>query len=327
VGQSSRLCPSSCWVLLGSGEVWPSALNLFCVLAALLCPNYPTLLPGYSGVEDRPAGKQVGPLHLDKVTMMQMLSRSWQVRHSVSAYPYTKSHPGSTLPPAGAGGSTTVVSLDKHYASAKSRHREGHVRGMLRVGLILSVLCAVVVPRPLGVKRLLAPIALTLLAYLPCLNWGLLYASIGSWRSKVSNLHRLGGVATLILPLAFVVFEALTSTHVPRPLYIAAVLLIALNLGAGTALISRRIPAYDIPTLRAFAVGVLLGTSFLGLSLMFWAGPIPAYEPVGRVLALVGCYSVVYAWSDAVQHLHQYLKGNFKAAIGKSVYTPSAPLL
>jgi hypothetical protein len=38
-----------------------------------------------------PTRRQVGPLHLDKVTMMPMLSWSWQVLH--------ETYPGSTLPP------------------------------------------------------------------------------------------------------------------------------------------------------------------------------------------------------------------------------------
>lgn len=50
-----------------------------------------------------------------------------------------------------------------------------------------------------------------------------------------------------------------------------------MNLSMGAALIPVRIPAYDIPTLRAFAVGVGLGCSFATLTLYYRFCLLPQY--------------------------------------------------
>jgi hypothetical protein len=56
--------------------------------------------------------------------------------------------------------------------------------------------------------------------------------------------------------------------------------------------------------------------AFVGMSLIFHDGfgPRPAFAPIGRVLACLSAYAVVYAWSDAVGHLRHYLRGEFRSA-------------
>ena len=165
-------------------------------------------------------------------------------------------------------------------------------------------------------------ILLFLTAYLPCLVWGLPKSTIGSWKSFISNSHRIGGVLTLILPLLFTIWEATTSSHVSLPIYLFGIFVILTNLGFGGALIPTRIPAYDIPTVRAFAVGVLLGLSFTTLSLFFRFGYLSSYFIPGSMFAFISIYTVIYSFSDGLQHLNMYFKGHFKEDIGKKWYLP-----
>lgn len=162
----------------------------------------------------------------------------------------------------------------------------------------------------------------SLVAYLPCLLWGIPYSKIGSWKSIRSNGHRVGGVLTLLFPLFFALWEAITSSHVHPILYFSGIGLVLTNVGFGAALIPPRIPAYDIPTLRAFAVGVLLALSFTSLSLYFRLGHLISYNLIGKLLAGVSVYSALYAWSDGLQHLYQFSRGNYKEDIGKKWYLP-----
>eukprot|EP01036_Dinobryon_divergens_P026119 gene26119-34729_t len=148
---------------------------------------------------------------------------------------------------------------------------------------------------PLATVKLLSPLSM-LVAYIPCLWWGVPWARIGSWKSWKSNLHRFGGVLTLIVPLIFSIWEIFTSSHVPLPLYILCVLTISTNVFFGAALIPSRLPAYDIPTLRAFAVGCLLAVSFTSMSMFFRLGCMPSYEIFGKIFALGSIFSTIYAW-------------------------------
>lgn len=166
------------------------------------------------------------------------------------------------------------------------------------------------------------PPLLFLGAYLPCLIWGLPWSRIGSWKSLRSYWHRLGGVATLIVPLFFAIYERIEHAHVSIPIYLAAQLMIWVNVIMGMLLIPSRIPAYDIPTLRAFAVGVLLALAFSSMSLFYRFGHLTQYAWLGKGLALLAVYAVVYAWSDALQHVYRFLKGDFKADIGKKWFLP-----
>lgn len=149
-----------------------------------------------------------------------------------------------------------------------------------------------------------APFALALIPHVACLIWGLPSAlTIGNWKSIVSTGHRLGGIATLVLPLVLAAWHtALKGGFPPMGLYASALVVSALNLSMGAQLITRRVPGYDIPTLRAFAVGVSLGFAFLGHSLLFVAGPYVWYRPVAYIFGACSVYAAIFAWSDALQH-------------------------
>ena len=161
-------------------------------------------------------------------------------------------------------------------------------------------------------------------AYLPfvfvyafTLKWGIPMARIGSWKSLTSNFHRIGGVLTLLLPIFLVGYEAVISTDVSTPCYLLCVACILTNVLAGAKLIPRRIPAYDIPTLRAFGVGTSLAISFLTLSMFFKFGAFPWYEPIGKVLTITALYSTLYAWIDATRHMYNYfVTKKYKPEIG-----------
>lgn len=123
----------------------------------------------------------------------------------------------------------------------------------------------------------------------------------------------MGGIGTLILPLLLSALEAGTHSHVPLALYSITVATAMANLGFGAALITRKVPAYDIPTLRAFAVGVLLGTAFLGSSLLFVAGPSKFYEPFGVLFGAIAVYAAIFACSDALQHARLFLRSKWNS--------------
>lgn len=161
-----------------------------------------------------------------------------------------------------------------------------------------------------------------LMTYIPVLVWGLRWSKIGSWKSLRSNIHRIGGILTLVIPMILSIWEAVTSKHVHPAIYGLSILVIICNVGAGASLIPRKVPAYDIPTLRAFAVGTLLAVAFVSQSLFFRFGSLSFYEPIGKLLAVVSLYAVIYAWSDALQHLTKYVSGDFKSEVGRKWYLP-----
>jgi hypothetical protein len=74
--------------------------------------------------------------------------------------------------------------------------------------------------------------------------------------------------------------------------------------------------AYDGASLRGFAVSVMVNTSFVGLSLMFHSGVGPQgfWALPGRVMGVVGLYTTVLAWSDAIHHMVHYFRGEFRSA-------------
>lgn len=188
-------------------------------------------------------------------------------------------------------------------------------------------LVSLMVPIIFGLKyisshNILIPVALLLSAYLPCVVWGMPRSNIGSWKSKISNAHRFGGIMTLAMPILATIWESMFSKHISGIFYIITASVILCNIAFGGMLIPRRIPAYDIPTTRAFAVGVLLGLSFLSLSLFFRYGQYLWYKPFGYIFAALSVYTNVYAWSDGLQHLRLYLRGHFKRDIGKKWYLP-----
>jgi hypothetical protein len=148
---------------------------------------------------------------------------------------------------------------------------------------------------------------MTLPVYALCLNWGLPSTKIGSWKSMVSNMHRVGGIGTLLFPLLLAAFEAATGAAPPIALYLLTVAMAASNLSFGGALITRKVPGYDIPTLRAFAVGLSLGLAFLGHSLLFVCGQHAWYRPIGALFGGISVYAAIFAWSDALQHARLFM--------------------
>lgn len=110
---------------------------------------------------------------------------------------------------------------------------------------------------------------ITLIFYFVSVGWGLTWVHIGSWKSLVSIGHRLCGIVSLLLPISLASFELWTNERPNEVLYLIAVICVAGNCIFGAFLISRRIPSFDIPTIRAFGVGVTLGLSFVGMSLMW----------------------------------------------------------
>eukprot|EP01038_Epipyxis_sp_PR26KG_P008553 gene8553-11559_t len=161
-----------------------------------------------------------------------------------------------------------------------------------------------------------------LISYIPVLNWGLPLSRIGSYASIKSKYHRIGGILTLIVPLLFTIWEAITSTHVHPALFIGCIGMILTNVGFGSALIPTKIPLYDIPTVRAFAVGVLLALSFTSLACFFRFGMYASYEIIGKISAIISIYSVLYAWSDGLQHFTKYILNDYKPKIGKKWFIP-----
>lgn len=91
--------------------------------------------------------------------------------------------------------------------------------------------------------------------YLLGLVWSLRSAfSVGSRKSLVSNGHRIAGAFTLVLPLILAGLQMNALEPVPVILYSTAIGATLVNLLMGAAMIKTRVPAYDIPTLRAIPV-------------------------------------------------------------------------
>lgn len=151
-------------------------------------------------------------------------------------------------------------------------------------------------------------LAFLVMPYMLCLWWGLPSAlKVGSWKSVTSIGHRIGGILTLMLPLVLASDQLVTKGLSLTRLYMVTIGMASMNLLMGAVMIRRRVPAYDIPTLRAFAVGVSLGLSFLGHSLLFTAGTLNVYRPFGLFFAAVSVYATAFAWSDAMQHFSRFV--------------------
>jgi hypothetical protein len=218
--------------------------------------------------------------------------------------------------------SSSLDRIESTAPGAINTHVSNKLERLLGAGsLILPLFLTTILMKKHFHPIVVAPF-LFLLAYAPCLVWGFPKATIGSWKSATSNFHRFGGMSTLLLPLAATIWEGLTSRHIGISAYASIVSVILMNIVFGCALIPKRIPAYDVPTTRAFAVGVLLGFSFLTLSLFFRFGHLPAYRLPGTIFAIVAVYTNIYAWSDSLQHLKLYFQGHFKSDIGRKWYLP-----
>mmetsp|Transcript_61530 Transcript_61530/g.91484 ORF Transcript_61530/g.91484 Transcript_61530/m.91484 type:complete len:425 (+) Transcript_61530:33-1307(+) len=194
-------------------------------------------------------------------------------------------------------GSETFSDINGSKISAKKKTKKN--TKVVTTGLCFTAAVAILI---LG-----GPFAFTAVPYLACLLWGLPSSKVGSWKSIVSMGHRLGGIVTLLLPLILTWYHAVTGLFPPMPLYFGTVATAIANLSFGGSLICCRVPAYDIPTLRAFAVGVSLGFAFLGQSLLFVLGKFAWYQPFGVLFAVTSVYAAVFAWSDALQHAWNFL--------------------
>jgi len=145
---------------------------------------------------------------------------------------------------------------------------------------------------------------LTLAPYLIILAWSLPLTRIGSWKAITSIIHRFSGILSLLLPMCLTIYNAWTDQDPPSYLYIIALLCIVFNCIFGALLIPQRIPSFDVPTIRAFGVGVTLGLSFVGWSLVWYFGTEPWFTPFGYICAIYSFITCLLAWNDSLQHIY-----------------------
>jgi len=145
---------------------------------------------------------------------------------------------------------------------------------------------------------------LTLAPYLIILAWSLPLTRVGSWKAITSIIHRLSGILSLLLPMCLTIYNAWTDQDPPSYLYIIALLCIVFNCIFGALLIPQRIPSFDVPTIRAFGVGVTLGLSFVGWSLVWYFGTEPWFTPFGYICAIYSFITCLLAWNDSLQHIY-----------------------
>ena len=155
--------------------------------------------------------------------------------------------------------------------------------------------------------------------------------NVGSQTYFVSIIHRWTGILTLLLPIPLMAYEAIYEMHPNVHIYLFTVITIAFNCIFGGLLIPKRIPKWDIPTIRAFveypfticflilhrfdplnyehlkAVSVVAGLSWIALSLIMRFGHFSLFEPFGRFLVVLNIISTAYALIDIITHLHQFL--------------------
>jgi len=151
--------------------------------------------------------------------------------------------------------------------------------------------------------------AVCLVPYVVTLVFALPRTHIGSRTYIVSIIHRYSGIHTLLLPLGLMVYEAVNQKHPHIFFYGLAVICIATNCIYGGKLIPKRIHRFDIPTIRAFVVGVTLGLSFVCLSLNFMFGHLESFENIGKALAVMSLIGLSYAINDSAQHIYRFVTG------------------
>ena len=185
------------------------------------------------------------------------------------------------LSSAGVGSSSADVRAEQALPTPGESNRRA-LAVLVGTSLFTSLAATMLPHLQLGKRALLAlsPLVFTLVPYYLCLGGGLPLAGVGSWKSVKSIGHRFGGIGALCFPILMVVYEALTSSHVPMPFYLLSVITIACNLIFGMALIPRSFPAYDIPAARGLAVGTLYGWAFLGWSLTFRVSKLVCHDVI-----------------------------------------------
>jgi len=162
-----------------------------------------------------------------------------------------------------------------------------------------------------------------LMPYATSTVWGLSYVRVGSFISKMSNAHRILGISALFLPMTCLTYQQVYGQHVPLPLYVIACVGLALNCITGLFLIPVHIPSYDVPTLRAFHVGVTLGLAFVAQSFIWRFGHLPQYETFCKALVFYLLYAVLAAVNDSAQHIYTNLTSPFyKTQIDLEYFEP-----
>ncbi|CAF1443469.1 unnamed protein product [Rotaria sp. Silwood1] len=184
-------------------------------------------------------------------------------------------------------------------------HKLYQTIGAFNVWLIgLSILCLSCIALFSLIESWTIFFYLTLAPYLIILSWSLPLTRIGSWKAITSIIHRLCGILSLLLPMGLIIYNSWTNEHPPRYLYFIAVLSVTFNCIFGALLIPRRIPSFDIPTIRAFGVGVTLGLSFVGWSLVWYFGAESWFAPFGYACAIYSFITCFFAWNDSLQHIY-----------------------
>ena len=154
---------------------------------------------------------------------------------------------------------------------------------------------------------------LTMIPYLFILAWTLPLTGIGSWKTVTSMIHRLSGFFTLILPMGLVIYNLWTDQHPPFYLYLTTLACIVLNCLFGALLIPQRIPSFDIPTIRAFGVGVTLGLSYVGWSLVWYFGAERWFAPFGYLCGIYSIIACFFALNDSTQHIFIHMTSSYYA--------------
>jgi hypothetical protein len=184
-------------------------------------------------------------------------------------------------------------------------HKLYHTIGSFNSWLIgLSILCLLCTTLFSLINSWKTFFYLTLAPYLIILAWSLPLTRIGSWKTITSITHRFSGILSLLLPMGLIIYNSWTDQHPPSYLYIIAVLCIVFNCIFGALLIPQRIPSFDIPTIRAFGVGVTLGLSFVGWSLVWYFGTEPWFIPFGYLCGIYSFLTCLLAWNDSLQHIY-----------------------
>ena len=145
--------------------------------------------------------------------------------------------------------------------------------------------------------------------YVATLVFALPRVSVGSRSYWVSNFHRLFGVLTLTYPLFLALYQSFYLSEPHIIFYLFGILVISFNCIFGALLIRKRLNKFDIPTIRAFCVGVILGLSFVGLSLNYKFGHLKWYQPFGYFFSIYSIIAIIYSCNDSIQHLYRMITG------------------
>ena len=212
------------------------------------------------------------------------------------------------------GESTVDEKTAKLSSSTRLFHRSYAIVGAFNAWLIgLGLLCLVCVSLFTLIQSWKLFFYLTLIPYLIILAWALPLTRIGSWKAMVSIVHRCSGIVSLLLPMGLAVYNLWTREAPPGILYFTSIVAIVFNCVFGAFLIPQRIPSFDIPTIRAFAVGVTLGLSFVAWSLVWYFGSELWFAPLGYLCGIYSFVTCLLAWNDSLRHIYTNLTNPYYA--------------